>query len=285
MSKHCLRPRHGFRAASWTPREADSRWVSWTRRSTIPTSTSSRTPRRTRDRRHRAPGDRRGGARGRPTRRRFPVTSWWSPAVGELRSSCSCAPATGHWAGLANGQHRDTPTCDTTTSRCRRAHEEPEPHGGFRRWPSTTSTRLRRLGLPAGPHPDVGEGRRRPGSRQHPGWGPPTRRWRPVAHHSVNFWLCTEDLPRADNRVTLGPDGEIHLALDETNNVEGLRRLRHKLDCSVTLAVRTAPPSGPQHLPAQRGCRVGNAHQAGTVPLRDETGDVRLSIAELDNST
>src|SRR5918995_6371287 len=40
-----------------------------------------------------------------------------------------------------------------------------------------------------------------------------------LARHAVDFWLCGEDLPRPDNRVTLDGDGRIHLAIDEKNNV------------------------------------------------------------------
>src|SRR3954470_22466269 len=51
-----------------------------------------------------------------------------------------------------------------------------------------------------------------------------------LAHHAVDFWLCGEDLPLPESRVTLGPDDSIHLALDEQNNIEGSKRLLHKLD-------------------------------------------------------
>src|SRR6185312_7747255 len=47
-----------------------------------------------------------------------------------------------------------------------------------------------------------------------------------MAHHSVDFWLCGEDLPLPQSRVTLDRDGAIHLSIDETNNVEGVQRLR-----------------------------------------------------------
>src|SRR5262249_20284633 len=49
-----------------------------------------------------------------------------------------------------------------------------------------------------------------------------------VAHHAVDFWLTTEDLPTADNRVTLDDDGNIHLAYKATNNDEA-DRLYHEL--------------------------------------------------------
>ena len=51
-----------------------------------------------------------------------------------------------------------------------------------------------------------------------------------LARHAVDFWLCGEDLPRPDNRVTLDKEGAVHLSIDESNNVEGVKRLRHKLD-------------------------------------------------------
>ena len=51
-----------------------------------------------------------------------------------------------------------------------------------------------------------------------------------LAHHAVDFWLCGEDLPQPGNRVTVDEDGAIHLSIDEQNNVEGVKRLRHKLD-------------------------------------------------------
>jgi choline dehydrogenase-like flavoprotein len=47
-----------------------------------------------------------------------------------------------------------------------------------------------------------------------------------VARHSIDFWLTGEDLPLADSRVTLRPDGTIRLALQPGNNTAGLTRLR-----------------------------------------------------------
>jgi choline dehydrogenase-like flavoprotein len=49
-----------------------------------------------------------------------------------------------------------------------------------------------------------------------------------VARHSLDFWLTSEDLPDAENRVTLGRDGKITLAYTP-NNLEGHRRLYAKL--------------------------------------------------------
>ena len=41
-----------------------------------------------------------------------------------------------------------------------------------------------------------------------------------VAEHSVDWWLTTEDLPLADNRVTVDKDGAVHLAYRSTNDKE-----------------------------------------------------------------
>jgi choline dehydrogenase-like flavoprotein len=40
---------------------------------------------------------------------------------------------------------------------------------------------------------------------------------RDVASHAVDFWLSTEDLPQPDNRVTLGPDGGVHISYAPSN--------------------------------------------------------------------
>ena len=86
-----------------------------------------------------------------------------------------------------------------------------------------------------------------------------------LAHHAVDFWLCGEDLPLPDSRVTLDSDDRIHLAIDEKNNIEGLKRLRHKLEGMLgdlgmhehlldhSIYMHKAMPIG------------ATAHQAGTV--------------------
>jgi choline dehydrogenase-like flavoprotein len=49
-----------------------------------------------------------------------------------------------------------------------------------------------------------------------------------VARHAIDFWLSTEDLPRAENRVTLDGDGNVRLSYSETN-AEAKKRLYEKL--------------------------------------------------------
>src|SRR4029077_21054783 len=39
-----------------------------------------------------------------------------------------------------------------------------------------------------------------------------------MASHAIDFWLSTEDLPRPENRVTLGDDGNVRLAYTATND-------------------------------------------------------------------
>jgi choline dehydrogenase-like flavoprotein len=49
-----------------------------------------------------------------------------------------------------------------------------------------------------------------------------------VAHHAVDFWLTTEDLPHSENRVTLAPDGNVQLSYRSSNDEEA-DRLYHEL--------------------------------------------------------
>src|SRR5215472_11006992 len=44
-----------------------------------------------------------------------------------------------------------------------------------------------------------------------------------VAEHAVDFWLTTEDLPVAENRVTTDKDGNVHLTYSSTNDEEAGR--------------------------------------------------------------
>ncbi|MFJ1702574.1 GMC oxidoreductase [Kitasatospora sp. NPDC088346] len=87
-----------------------------------------------------------------------------------------------------------------------------------------------------------------------------------LAHHAVDFWLCGEDLPHPDNRVTLDADGAIHLALDEKNNIEGLKRLQRKLHGMLEKLGMHPHHLLPHSLYLHKGMPIGaTAHQAGTV--------------------
>jgi choline dehydrogenase-like flavoprotein len=56
----------------------------------------------------------------------------------------------------------------------------------------------------------------------------PTWALRDVAAHAIDFWLCTEDLPASDNRVTLDRDGNVRLKYNR-NNSTAATRLYHQL--------------------------------------------------------
>ena len=108
-----------------------------------------------------------------------------------------------------------------------------------------------------------------------------------VAGHAVDFWLTTEDLPVAENRVTTGKDGSVHLTYSSTNDEEAGRlygelkkilnhtgmaahhvfRKNFYLDMAIPLA----------------GC----AHQAGTCRFGTDPAtsvlDVNCKAHELDN--
>src|SRR5262245_15126073 len=85
-----------------------------------------------------------------------------------------------------------------------------------------------------------------------------------MAHHSLDFWLTSEDLPDPNNRVTLTKHGAIILNYTPTN-VEGHRRLQAKLksllkhiNCTEDLL----------HINAYIGKRIplaSVAHQNGTI--------------------
>ncbi len=98
-----------------------------------------------------------------------------------------------------------------------------------------------------------------------------------LAHHAVDFWLCGEDLPQPDNRVTLDKEGNIHLALDESNNIEGLKRLRHKLQGMLGHLGMHRERLLDHSIYLHKGMPIGaTAHQAGTVRFGDDPASSAL---------
>lgn len=109
-----------------------------------------------------------------------------------------------------------------------------------------------------------------------------------MAHHAVDFWLCGEDLPAPDNRVTLDSEGRIHLTLDENNNVEGVRRLQHKLHGMLEDLGMHPHHLMPNLLYLHKSMPIGaTAHQAGTVRFGTDPStsalDVDCKAHDLDN--
>jgi choline dehydrogenase-like flavoprotein len=108
-----------------------------------------------------------------------------------------------------------------------------------------------------------------------------------MAKHAIDFWLSTEDLPRADNRVTVDPEGKLTLTYTETNAAakkqlySKVKSLLGKLDMN------------PDHLIHRFAYMkndipiAGCAHQAGTARFGTDPEisvlDVNCKAHELDN--
>ena len=110
-----------------------------------------------------------------------------------------------------------------------------------------------------------------------------------LARHAVDFWLCGEDLPRA------GEPGDARQgrrrstsSIDEKNNVEGVKRLRHKLDgmlgtsaCASTTCSTTASTCTSRCRSARRPTRPG---PCGSGPTRlDSALDTNCRAHDVDN--
>jgi choline dehydrogenase-like flavoprotein len=109
-----------------------------------------------------------------------------------------------------------------------------------------------------------------------------------LAHHAVDFWLCGEDLPHPDNRVTLEKDGTVRLSIDEKNNIEGVKRLRRKLDGMLSDLGMRRHHLLDRSLYLHKSMPVGaTAHQAGTVRFGTDPATSALDVScrthDLDN--
>ena len=91
-----------------------------------------------------------------------------------------------------------------------------------------------------------------------------------VAHHAVDFWLTTEDLPKPENRVTLEPDGNLRLVYTSTNDEEAdrlyheVKRLLNHVGMSEHHVLRK---NFYMHMNIPL---AGVAHQAGTCRFGDD---------------
>jgi choline dehydrogenase-like flavoprotein len=107
-----------------------------------------------------------------------------------------------------------------------------------------------------------------------------------VAGHAIDFWLSTEDLPRAENRVTVGGDGVITIAYHSSNE-EPKQRLYDQLKSMLSKL------DGGHHLLPHNGYLkneipvAGCAHQAGTCRFGEDPStsvlDANCKAHELDN--
>jgi choline dehydrogenase-like flavoprotein len=108
-----------------------------------------------------------------------------------------------------------------------------------------------------------------------------------VARHAVDFWLTTEDLPVADNRVTLDPEGNVHLAYRSTNDKAAdalYDKLRTMLNHVGMADHHVLRKNFYMHMDIST---AGVAHQAGTCRFGTDPAtsvlDVNCKAHELDN--
>jgi choline dehydrogenase-like flavoprotein len=110
----------------------------------------------------------------------------------------------------------------------------------------------------------------------------PGRSLEMLAHHAVDFWLCGEDLPRPENRITIDRKGVVRLAVDGKNNIEGLKRLREKFQ-SMLSDLGMHDETHERNVYLHQGMDVSaTAHQAGTARFGT---DPTSSVLDLDCRT
>jgi choline dehydrogenase-like flavoprotein len=107
-----------------------------------------------------------------------------------------------------------------------------------------------------------------------------------VARRAIDFWLTTEDLPQARNRVTLDRRGAIHVHYTNINT-EGHRRLLAKLKGLLTHLDMHPHLIPNQIIRDERIPIAGVAHQCGTVRFgtdpKESALDVNCKAHDLDN--
>ena len=108
-----------------------------------------------------------------------------------------------------------------------------------------------------------------------------------IARHSVEWWMTTEDLPRAENRVSLSRDGQIQLAY-WPNNQEPHRRLHDKLRHHMEHVEGGLMHLLPRALYLRKQIPIaGVAHQCGTARFGIDPASSVLDLSckahDLDN--
>ena len=108
-----------------------------------------------------------------------------------------------------------------------------------------------------------------------------------TARHAVDFWLTTEDLPKADNRVTLADDGNVRLTYHSTNDEEADRlynELKGILNHGGLADHHVLDKNFYMHMSIPI---AGVAHQAGTCRFGSDPAsavlDVNCKAHEIDN--
>jgi choline dehydrogenase-like flavoprotein len=117
------------------------------------------------------------------------------------------------------------------------------------------------------------------------GWAPPPP-YEFLAHHTVDWWLASEDLPLPDSRVTLRRDGSVKLTLQPHNNTEALGRLRRTFEQMRSRLGMMSTFQRALYLHKALGVEA-TAHQAGTVRFGTDPAtsalDVNCKTHDLDN--
>jgi choline dehydrogenase-like flavoprotein len=108
-----------------------------------------------------------------------------------------------------------------------------------------------------------------------------------IAEHSVDFWLCTEDLPNANNRVSINEKGEIILDYTPNNQVPQ-QKLYEKLKSILSHLGMNPNYLIPRNLYLKTDIPVaGVADQAGTCRFGNDPKtsvlDSNCKAHELDN--
>ncbi len=108
-----------------------------------------------------------------------------------------------------------------------------------------------------------------------------------VADHAVDFWLTTEDLPLAENRITVDDAGAIHLAYRSTND-RSADRLYHELTKILNHVGMAEHHIRDKNYYLKQDIGIaGVGHQAGTCRFGTDPAtsvlDVNCKAHELDN--
>jgi choline dehydrogenase-like flavoprotein len=107
-----------------------------------------------------------------------------------------------------------------------------------------------------------------------------------LAHHAMDFWLMSEDLPSPDNRIQLDRDGRVTLSV-KPSGVEANRQLRHRLE-GLLDRLDAHPHLLARSLYLGKDIPIGGtAHQAGTMRFGPDPAssvlDVNCKAHDLDN--
>lgn len=108
-----------------------------------------------------------------------------------------------------------------------------------------------------------------------------------VAHHAVDFWLSTEDLPMPENRITTDKEGNIHLSYTPNNQVPK-QKLYDQLKSMLSHLGMHPDHLIPRHAYLKTDIPIaGVAHQSGTCRFGDDPKtsalDKNCKAHDLDN--